>query len=110
MSLCAGGIQHAIGKNLDEGYNFASNLISIGGLHKKLSSRKVVEVPTLAISKLPNGSLGTKNHLDEGAVKRCTIYYMGEGGGFPRVRAVVNLVSPRSPMARLSTKGASTMH
>ncbi len=31
---------------------------------------------------------------------------MGEGGGFPRVRAVVNLVSPKLPMACPSTKGA----
>jgi hypothetical protein len=31
---------------------------------------------------------------------------MGEGGGFPRVRAVVSLVSPKSPVARPSTKGA----
>jgi len=25
-------------------------------------------------------------------VERCREYYMGEGGGFPRVRAVVSLV------------------
>ncbi len=31
---------------------------------------------------------------------------MGEGDGFPRVRAVVSLVSPESPVACLSTKGA----
>jgi hypothetical protein len=31
---------------------------------------------------------------------------MGEGGGFPRVRALVSLVSPRSPVACLNTKGA----
>jgi hypothetical protein len=30
---------------------------------------------------------------------------MGEGGGFPRVRAVMSLVSPESPMACPSTKG-----
>jgi hypothetical protein len=30
---------------------------------------------------------------------------MGEGGGFPRVRAVVSLVSPKSPVAHPSTKG-----
>jgi len=30
---------------------------------------------------------------------------MGEGGGFPQVRAVVSLVSPRSPMACPSIKG-----
>jgi hypothetical protein len=29
----------------------------------------------------------------------CKEYYMGEGGGFPRIRAVVSQVSPRSPMA-----------
>jgi hypothetical protein len=31
---------------------------------------------------------------------------MGEGGGFPRVRAVVSLVSPGSPVAYPSTKSA----
>ncbi len=30
---------------------------------------------------------------------------MGEGGGFPRVRAMVSLVSPKSLVAHLSTKG-----
>jgi hypothetical protein len=31
---------------------------------------------------------------------------MGEGGGFPQVQAVVSLMSPKSPMAYPSTKGA----
>jgi len=31
---------------------------------------------------------------------------MGEGGGFPRVRAMVSLVSPELPVACVSTKGA----
>jgi hypothetical protein len=31
---------------------------------------------------------------------------MGEGRGFPRVRAVVNLASQRLPVACPSTKGA----
>jgi hypothetical protein len=31
---------------------------------------------------------------------------VGEGGGFPRVQAVMSLVSPKLPMARPSTKGA----
>ncbi len=31
---------------------------------------------------------------------------MEEGGGFPRIQAVVNLVSPRLPVACPSTKGA----
>jgi len=31
---------------------------------------------------------------------------MGEGGGFPQVRAVVSLVSPKLPVACPSTTGA----
>ncbi len=68
----------------------------------KLWPHKVAGVPTLAVSGLPR----TKSHLDVASVERCRIYYMGEGGGFPRVRAVVSLVSPKSPMACPSTKGA----
>ncbi len=41
-----------------------------------------------------------------GAMGRHREYYMGEGGGFPRIRAMVNLVSLELPMAYPSTKGA----
>ncbi len=81
-------------KVLDEGYNFASNLISIRGLHTKLWRPKVVGVPTLTISGLPLGSPRTKSHLDVGPVERCKVYYKGEGGNFPQVWAVVSLVCP----------------
>jgi hypothetical protein len=33
-------------------------------------------------------------HLDVAFTASCREYYMGEGGGFPRVRAVVSLVCP----------------
>jgi hypothetical protein len=38
------------------------------------------------------GSPGKKSHLDVASAESCRVYYMGEGGGFPRVRAVVSLV------------------
>jgi hypothetical protein len=57
-------------KALNEGYDFDSNLISIGGLHTKLWGPKVTGIPTLGISGLPFGSPGTKCHLDVGLVKR----------------------------------------
>jgi hypothetical protein len=60
----------------------------------------------MAISGLFLGSPGTKSHSDVGAAGRHREYYMGEGGGFPRVRAVVNLVSPKLPVACPSIKGA----
>jgi len=84
-------------KALDEGYNFASDRISIRGMLVKLWGSKVVGVPTWAIPGLPLGSPETKSHLDVGPVERCRVYYKGEGGGFPQVRAVVNLMFPCCP-------------
>jgi hypothetical protein len=64
----------------------------------------------LAISGLPFGSLETKCHLDVGLIERHKIYYKGEGGDFPQVRAVVSLVGPSLFVVRLSTKNVPTMH
>jgi hypothetical protein len=85
---------------LDEGYNFALDLILIGGLQKKLWGPKVTRVPTLRISGLPFGNLGTECHLDVGLMERHTIYYKGEGGGFPQVLAMVSFMSPSLPVTR----------
>jgi hypothetical protein len=57
------------------------------------------------VSRLPLGSPGIKSHLDVAPMEWRRVYYMGEGGGFPRVRAVVSLVSPELSVASPSTKG-----
>jgi len=69
-----------------------------------------VEVPTLGISGFPFGSFETKCHLDVGLVERHIVYYKGEGGGFPQVWAVVNLMNLNLPVVRPSTKSAPAMH
>jgi hypothetical protein len=107
-------------KALDEGYNFASDLISIGGLHTKLWGPKVVGVPTLGILGLPFGSFGKKFHLYVSLMEKHKIYYKGEGGGFPQVQVVMSLVSPNLLVVSLvsssllvvslNTKTISTMH
>jgi hypothetical protein len=97
-------------KDLEKGYNFASNLISIEGLHAKLWGPKVSRVSTLGISGLPFGGPRAKCHLDVGLVKRHKIYYKGEGGGFPQVCVVVSLVSLSLLVVRTSTKSAPNMH
>jgi hypothetical protein len=53
-------------------------------------------------SKVP----GEKNHLDVGPVERCRVYYKGEGGGFPQVRAVVSLMCPCCPWLVLAPNDA----
>jgi len=65
---------------------------------------KVMGVLILAISRFPLGSPGTKCHLDVGLVERHIVYYKGEGGDFPQVWAVVNLVNPSCPWLVLTPK------
>jgi hypothetical protein len=92
-------------KALNESYKFALDLILIRGLSKELWPHKVVS-PNRDNFELFLGSPGIKSHLDVGATERRREYYKGEGGGFPRVRAVVSLVNPESFVACPNTKGA----
>jgi len=48
----------------------------------------------------------TESHSDVGAMERRREYYMGEGGGFPRIWAVVSLVNLGLPVACPNIKGA----
>jgi len=93
-------------KAFKESYKFALDLIPIRGLNKKLWPCKVLGVQTETILGLLLGSPETKSHSDVGAAERHILYYMGEGGGFPRIRAIVSLVNPELPMACPNTKGA----
>jgi hypothetical protein len=58
----------------------------------------------MGISRLPLGSFETKNHLDVAPVESYKIYYKGEGGGFPQVRAVMSLVCASFPWLVLTPK------
>jgi len=44
------------------------------------------------------------SHLDVGSVANHRVYYKGEGGGFPPVRVVVNLVCPCCPWLVLAPR------
>jgi hypothetical protein len=79
-------------KALDESYNFSLNRTSIRGLLAKLWIFKVPGVP------------GEKSHLDVSPLESHKVYYKGEGGGFPQVRAVMSLVCPCCPWLVLTPK------
>ncbi len=81
-------------KALDESYNFGLYLVPIRVWGEELWASKVSRVQTGTVSGLHFGSPGKKNHLDASPMESYREYYMGEGGGFPRVRAVVSQVSP----------------
>jgi hypothetical protein len=91
-------------KVLDEGYNFALDLISIRGLHTKLWGSKVIGVPILGILGLALESPKTKQHLGAGPVARHRVYYKEEGGGFPQVRVMLSLMCSCLLVIRLCTK------
>ncbi len=51
-----------------------------------------------------------KSHLHVGLVERHKVYYKGEGGGFPQVRAVMSLVNLNLPVAHPNTKSVQIVH
>jgi hypothetical protein len=71
---------------------------------RELQAPKVPGIQTGTISRLLLGSPKNKNHLDASVAEQCREYYMGEGGGFPRVQAVVSQVSPCCPWLILTPK------
>jgi hypothetical protein len=91
-------------KAVDESYNITLDCIVIWGLLAKLWGSKVPGVPFGAISGFPLGSPGKNSHLDVASVASHRVYYKGEGGGFPQVRAVVSLVCPCCPWLVLAPR------
>jgi hypothetical protein len=86
-------------KELNEGYNFGSDSLrsdSAVGSYELPKSRDSTRDNFGTISGLQLGSPGKKSHFDVASVERHREYYKGEGGGFPRVRAVVSQVSPNA--------------
>ncbi len=81
-------------KDLDKGYNFGLDLVAIGLCSWELWPFKVPGSPTRTISGLQFGSPKNLCHLNVASTASYREYYVGEGGGFPRVRAVVSLVCP----------------
>ncbi len=80
-------------KALNESYN-SLDRTSIQGLFAKLWGSKVAGVLTGAILGFPLGSPRKEKPFGCRPMERCRVYYKGEGGGFPQVRAVVSFVCP----------------
>jgi uncharacterized Zn-finger protein len=79
-------------KAFDKSYNFGLDLVLIRVWGEELWTSKVPGLQPRIVSGLQLGSPGKKSHLDVTSAESCRVYYMGEGGGFPWVRAVVSLV------------------
>jgi hypothetical protein len=63
-------------------------------LQSGVMSSQSLGTPIGTLSGLHFGSPKNLCHLDIASTTSCREYYMGEGDGFPRIRAVVSLVCP----------------
>ncbi len=79
-------------KALNESYNFDLGLVPIQVWSEEIWPSKVPGLQPETVSGLQLGSPGKKSHSDVASTVRRKEYYMGEGGGFPRVQAVVSQV------------------
>jgi hypothetical protein len=79
-------------KALNESYNFGLELVPIRVQGEELWPSKVPRLQPEIVSGLQLGGPGKKSHSDVASAVRRREYYMGEGGGSPRVRAVVSQV------------------
>jgi hypothetical protein len=70
-------------KALDKGYNFALDLILIGGLQRKLWAPQSRGSPKFGNFKTPTWESRNKMPFGCGPRGRHRVYYKGEGGGFP---------------------------
>jgi len=92
-------------KALDESYNFDLDCITIGLCTREILAFKVPGLQPGTNSGLPLRSPGKNGQLDATSAASCRVYYKGEGGGFPQVRAVVSLVCPCCPCDALPSHG-----
>jgi len=76
LSVCWWSATHRW-KALKESYNFALDLVPIGGWSEKLWTPKIPGVQTRTISGLHFGSPGKKCHSDANATESHIEYYMG---------------------------------
>jgi len=97
-------------KALNDGYNFASHLTSIEGLHEKLWASKVAGVPILGILGLLTWESRDKMAFGCKTCGQAQRILKGEGGDFPQVWVVVSLMNFCLFMIHLCTKNAPTMH
>ncbi len=88
-------MQHGVGKLSKRATTLVQTLLrsdSAVGSYELPKSQDSSRDSFRTISGLQLGSPGKKSHLDVVPETWHREYYMGEGGGFPRVRAVVSLV------------------
>jgi hypothetical protein len=102
--LAVDDVPHTVEKLLTRATTLLQNSLRSEVYSQSYGAPKLRESPLAGFRDSHAGVPGEKNHLDVGPMERSRVYYKGEGGGFPQVRAMVNLVCPCCPWFVLALK------
>jgi hypothetical protein len=102
--LAADDVSHTVGKLSTRATTLLQNSPRSEVFLQSYGAPKSQECPMARFRDSHVGVPGEKSHLDVGPVERSRVYYKGEGGGFPQVRAVVSLVCLCCPWLILAPK------
>jgi hypothetical protein len=110
FALRACGVPHIVGKLSTRAINFLETSPQSEVWKRNYGPPKSWKSQFWEFRDFQLESPRTKWHLGAGPVAMHWKYYKGEGGGFPQVRAAVNLISLCMPMACPCTKSLPTTH
>jgi len=102
--LVTGGVPHTIGKLSTRATTLLQTTSRSKVCSQSYGASKSRESHFGRFQDSQLGVLGEKSHLDVTSMANHKVYYKGEGGGFPQVRAVVSLVCPCCPWIVLAPK------
>jgi hypothetical protein len=102
--LVAEDARHTIGKLLTRATNFLQATSRSEVCSQSYGAPKSWENHLVQFRDSHSGVPREKSHLDVGFVASHRVFYKGEGGGFPEVRAVVSLVCLCCPWFVLTPK------
>ncbi len=102
--LSVDDVRHTVGKLLTRATTLLQTASQFEVFSQSYGAPKSWESELVRFRDSHLGVPGEKSHLDVGPVERCRVYYKGEGGGFPQVRAVVSLMCSCCPWLVLTPK------
>jgi hypothetical protein len=102
--LAVEGVRHTVEKLLTRAITLLQIASQFEVCSQSYGAPKLRESHLARFRNSHSGILGEKSHLDVGSVASHRVYYKGEGGGFPQLRAVVSLVCPCCPWLILAPK------
>jgi hypothetical protein len=102
--LASGGMPHIVRNLSTKATTLLETAPQFEVCSQSYGAPKSQESPLAGFRDSHSGVPREKSHLDVGSMASHIVYYKGEGGGFPQVRAMVSLVCPCCPWLVLAPR------